>query len=240
MEGIIVTNPPAIHGEAVAGESAKTRKELEALIGAVNKSAFDMAELFHKVKSKQYYTTWGFSTFPEYVKSLSGIKERKAQYLTKMAETFAEVGVPRSTYEPLGIARCREISSLDPKGTWKNPESGAETPMVEFIKGFVEKGDEISMDLLKAHVRTLKGIVGGNDISFRNLAFQRTVAEEIWDKAIELVRHNAGSVGKDADGMSKDISNEYAAEMLAVNYLNDPTNNGSLVDPEDHHDAEEN
>lgn len=232
MNEVIITTPPAIYGEAVAGESAKLRKELESLIGNINKSQFDVAELLYKTKLNKPYVEWGFSTFPEYVKTLP-IKESKARYLTTIAETFAAVGIPRATYEPLGITRCRFISSLDPAKVWKNPDTGAETPITEFIKGFVEKGEEINMDLLKQHIRTLKGISGDSDLSFRNLKFQRLVAENTWDKAIELAKHNAGSVGKDSEGMSKDISDEYAAEILAIAYLNDPTNNGSLVDTEE-------
>ena len=229
-----MVTPPAIHGELVAGSEAAqaVRNQLEELISGANKSQFDIAEVLHVVKSKSLYTTYGFSTFPEYAKTLK-IKESRTLYLTKMVECFSAVGIPRSVYEPLGITRCRYISSLDPKGVWINPDSLLETPLSEFIKGFVEKGESIGMDLLKQHVRTLKGIVGVNDISFRKLMFQRTVAEETWDKAIELVKHNAGSAGKDADGMSKDISDEYAAEMLAVSYLNDPSNNGSLIDTQE-------
>ena len=232
MSEVSIISPPAIYGEAVAGSEAAevVRNQLEGLIGAVNKSSFDIAELFFKVKAKNLYTLYGFSTFPEYVKTLK-IKESRARYLTNMVECFAAVGIPRSTYEPLGITRCRFISSLDPKAVWKNPDTGNETPMSEFIKGFVEKGEEISMDILKQHVRTLKGIVGENDKTWRNLLFQREVAENEWDKAIELAKFNAGSAGKDSDGMSKDVSNEFAAQMLAVEYLNNPANNGTLIDP---------
>jgi hypothetical protein len=235
-DNIIITTPPAIHGEQVAGESAKLRKELEGLIGNINKSQFDVASLLYQTKLNKPYVEWGFSTFVEYVKTLTGIKESKARYLTTIAETFTTVGIPRETYEPLGITRCRYISSLDPTKDWTNPDTGAVTPIAEFIKGFVEKGEEIKMDLLKQHVRTLKGISGDNDISFRNLKFQRLVAENTWDKAIELAKHNAGSVGKDSEGMSLDISDEYAAEIMAIAYLNDGANNGSLVDTEEEAD----
>jgi hypothetical protein len=229
---VSIISPPAIYGEAVAGTEAAqaVREQLEGLIGSVNKSQFDMAELLYKVKSKNLFALYGFSTFPEYAKTLK-IKESRTLYLTKMVECFAAVGVPRSTYEPLGITRCRHISSLDPKAVWKNPDTGNETPMTEFIKGFVEKGEELSMDVLKQHVRTLKGIAGENDKTWRNLLFQREVAENEWDKAIELAKHNAGSAGKDDAGMSKDVSNEFAAQMMAVEYLNNPANNGTLVDP---------
>jgi len=232
MNEFSIVSQPAIYGEAVAGESASVRKELETLIEGTSKSQFDIADLLFTAKSKSFYVSWGFSTFSEFAKTLK-LKESKSQYLVKMVEVMNAVGIPRSTYEPLGLTRLRVITSLDPKGEWTNPETLNKTSLADFIKGFVEKGDAISMDLLKTHTRTLKGIAGDSDLSFRNLKFQRLVAENTWDKAIELAKHNAGSVGKDSEGMSKDISDEYAAEILAIAYLNDPTNNGSLVDTEE-------
>ena len=226
MNEISIISPPAIYGEAVAGsEVAETvRNQLEGLIGEVNKSSFDIAELFFKVKAKNLFTIYGFSTFPEYVKTLK-IKESRARYLTNMVECFAAVGIPRSTYEPLGITRCRFISSLDPKAEWTNPETLNKTPMSEFIKGFVEKGEEISMDILKQHVRTLKGISGANDMCFLNVYVNREVLDKTIRPALDLARMNIGSVSKDADGMSIDASDAKALEMIAVEYLNDPANN---------------
>jgi len=93
----------------------------------------------------------------------------------------------------------------------------------EFITAFVDKGNELEMDLLKQHVRTLKGMVGDNDIVPRTLNFQRSVAENTWDKAVDLVRLTVGSVTKDAEGMSKDASNERCAELMAADVLSNPS-----------------
>lgn len=210
-------------GEAVAGESAKTRAMLVSLIESINKNTLDVAELLHKVKVNGYYQS-ECSTFKEYTESLN-IKARKAQYLTKIVETFETVGVPRSQYEPLGIAKLREISSLDPNITWKNPVTNDETPMKEFIVGFVESGAQIELDDLKKHVRTLKGFTGENDIVWRNLPFIRQVVEKTIDPALELARANIGSVGKDDEGISKDASDSACVEIWAAEYLLNPANN---------------
>lgn len=225
MNELGAVNPPAIYGDAVAGqEDKKVRSALENLINTVNKSNFDIAELLHTVKSKGYFMAWGYTTFKDYSATLN-LKDRKVQYLTKIVETFAAVGVDRKEYEPLGIARCREISSLDPSAIWTNPESKLETPMKEFIVGFVEKGEEIDMDTLKQHVRTLKGFVGENDLTWINICIKRSVLDNTIRPALELAKNFIGSVAKDSEGISQDASDGTALEMIAVEYLNDPANN---------------
>jgi hypothetical protein len=211
-----------IVGEAVAGEAAAARGQLEYLIESVNRSNFDIAELACKVKRSGDYGR--HSTFQEYYATLN-IKARKIQYLTRMAEVMDLVGIERKQYEPLGIGKLREITSLDPNGKWVNPETGVETSMREFIVGFVEKGDEIELDDLKIHVRTLKGFIGEKDLVWRNLCFTRLVAEMTWDPAIQLAKNHLGSVGKDDEGISKDASDAAAAEVLAIEYMNDSANN---------------
>lgn len=218
------STPVTIVGEAVAGESTKVRKQLESLIKNLNKSTLDIGELLFKVKSNGFYQPWGFTTFQEYVDTLD-IKARKAQYLLRIVDVMQQVGLERDKYEPLGIAKLREITSLDPQATWKNPQTGEETPMKEFIVGFVEKGDEMALEDLKTHVRTLKGLVGENDIVWLNLPFVRSTKENTIDPALTLARNNIGSVGKDDEGMSKDASDSACVEVWAVEYLNNLANN---------------
>lgn len=215
--------PSVIVGQVAAGEAAETKSQLEGLIVTLEKSKFDVAELLYKIKIKGFYVGWGYSTFPEYSKTLK-IKNRTVQYMTRIVGVMDEVGIKRDVYEPLGIAKLREITSLDPKAEWTNPVTGAKTPMIEFIKGFVEQGADIEVEKLKEHVRTLKGFVGENDLVFETLCMTRSAMENSWKPAIELAKAHIGSVAKDEDGMSKDASNGAAAEMVAVSYLNDPQN----------------
>lgn len=213
-----------ISGEIVAGESAKTRALLVTLISSVNKSTFDIAELLYKVKKNGYYTA-EHSTFKEYTESLD-IKARKAQYLTRIVEVMDDVGVPRAQYEKLGVAKLREITSLDPNAVYKNPVSDdVPIPMKDFILDFVHHGVDTDLDDIKKHVRTLKGFVGANDIEWRNIPFLRSVLEATIDPAIELARANIGSVGKDDEGISQDASDASCIEIWAAEYLNNPANN---------------
>lgn len=207
-------------GEAVAGESAKTRAVLESLIANIDKQTFDVAELLHEVQSKGLYAP-DFNTYKEYTRSLK-LKDRKAEYLPKIVKVMEQVGFKRSEYEPLGIGRLREITSLDPEGTWTNPETGEIIPLKPFIIGFVQKGEELDFEELKAHVRLLKGLVGENDLTFLNLCYQRKVMDETVRPGIEKVKAHYGSVGKDDDGISQDITDSKAVEMALVEILSNP------------------
>ncbi len=212
--------PIVLVGEVQAGEAARAKSRLEAIINSVNRSSFDIGELCHEIKTKGLYAP--YTTFQEFSRTLK-IKPRKIQYLTRIAGVFEQVGIPRSQFEPLGVARCREITSLDPQASWVNPETGGDpVPMADFIRGFVEKGEEIEMDDLKRHVRTLKGFVGDNDLVWVNLCLTRSVYDNVWTPAVEKAKALIGSVGKDDEGISKDAGDGAVAEIFATNFLNDP------------------
>lgn len=210
-------------GEVEAGRAAKVKQSLENLIHSLQKNTFDVAELLHEVKSKHYYSSWGFDTFKEYVNNLD-IKSRKAQYLVRIVDVMNEVSIPRETYEPVGLSKLREITSLEPKETYTNKETGAITPLSEFITAFVEKGKEMSLDDLKEHVRTLKGLTDENELVWLNFCLKKSVRDDVVKPALELAKANIGSVGKDEEGYSLDASDGRALEMVAIEYLNDPAN----------------
>jgi hypothetical protein len=222
---VLPGEPAPIVGTVVAGESLIVRKKLESIVNHLIKSNFDIGSLLHTAKSKGYYQEWGFNTFQEYESTLN-VKRQKLRYLRRIAEVMEAVGISRETYEPLGTSKLREITSLNVDGVWKNPESGLETPMKEFIVGFVEKGKELELDAIKQHVKTLKGILKGDEISWLNIPVKRTVLEETIRPALELAKKNLGSVGKDEEGISLDASDGRALEIISVEYINDPSNNG--------------
>jgi len=213
-----------IVGEAVAGESHKIRKQLESLIKGLNKSNFDIGELLNTIRNKGFYTAWGFTTFQDYVKTL-GIKARKAQYLVRIVDVMNQVGVSREKYEPLGIAKLRKITSLDPNATWTNPETKEEIPMKDFIIGFIDKGHDMTPNEIEKHIRTLKGFVGSADLTWLNICVTREVMDNTIRPALELAKANIGTVGKDEEGMAKDASDGAALEVIAIEFLNNPSNN---------------
>jgi hypothetical protein len=211
-------------GDLVAGESTHVRNQLERLIHNFDKSLFDIGELLYKVRRSGFYQSWGFSTFKEYVESLN-FKERRAQYLTRIVSVMAELGINRPEYESLGIAKLREITSLDPNGTWTNPQTGEVTQLRDWIAGLVDRGEDMTLDELKQHIRTLKGLVGENDLVWENFCVKRSVRDNVVEPAKELARRNIGSTGKDEEGISKDASGGACLEVWCVEYLNNPANN---------------
>lgn len=221
MEPFNTPAPTVIVGEIVAGAAAKARKQLEKLITDVNKSSFDIGDLLHTIKKNGYYD--GYTTFQEYTATLD-IKQRKLQYLRRIAEVMETVGISREKYEPLGIAKLREITSLKPEESWADPETGKSIPMREFIIGFVEKGSEMDLEAIKLHVRTLKGFTGENDLVCMHLWFKRVTRDNVIQPAVELTRNAIGSVGKDDEGVSIDASESACVEAWAVEFLNNPAN----------------
>lgn len=218
-----------IVGEAVAGEAESTRKALENLINTINRSTFDVADLLHKVKKNGFYKNYGFNTFLEYVEGLE-LKTRKAQYLTKMVDTMEQVKLPREVYEPVGIAKLREITSLDvinedgDPATYEDPDSGDSHLMSDIIKGLVDKAPEMSLEELKQYVRVLKGFVGYNDTTWLNICVNRQALEQSIEPAFQLAKKVLGTAKTDDEGVAQDYSDGKALEMLAVEFINDPAN----------------
>jgi hypothetical protein len=218
-----------IVGEAVAGESKKVRDELEKLIHTINTSTFDVADLLHTVKSKGYYKAYGFNTFLEYLAELD-IKTRKAQYLVRIVDIMTEVCVPREIYQPVGIAKLREITSLDTHDSngdevfWDNPETGESLKMRDIIVGLVEKAPTMTLSELKEYVKLLKGLVGENDLTWLNISVNTQALQQTILPAFHLAKQNLGSSYKDEEGMSHDYSDGKALEMICAEYLNDPSN----------------
>jgi|GEM_PF-2206178 hypothetical protein len=211
-----VTDPTAIVGQKVAGESAKVRKQLEQLIKKVNTSAFDIADLLYSVKKNGYYE--GYETFNAFIQTLE-IKPRKAQYLTRMNEVMDALGFNREKYEPLGVAKLREICSLNINDEWVNPETKEVVPIKSFVIGFIEKGQGLTFEEIQQHVRTLKGLVGENNLVFLHFSVKQSVLENVVRPALDLAKKHIGSVSKDAEGISQDASDGSALEVIAIEYL---------------------
>lgn len=229
--------PIVIVDANIAGEALAIKHQLEVLISTVNRSSFDIADLLLKIKRKGYYAP--YTTFQEYTASLK-IKPRRARYLTRMASVMEEVGIPRSQYEPLGVDRLRDISSLEPADIWRNPITGTYTSMRDFIVAFVEyrteTGDFIEPNDLKRRIRTLKGLVGDNDFEFLTLSFQRATMESVVRPAIELAKAHIGSVKKDDEGVSQDATDSSAVVAILADYLSDPANDFAKLYEQEHSD----
>jgi hypothetical protein len=212
-------------GEAIAGQAAQTRKRLEDLVTNTNRAAFDIGELAYQVKRNGDYA--GHTTFADYAKTLD-IKLQRLRYLSRIAEVFEAVGIPRNRYECLGLAKCRAITSLNPDDIWVNPQTSEQTPVRDFITEFAEQGSDLTLEKIQEHVRVLKGLTGENDITWLNLPFLRSVIDNVINPTVELTRCNIGSVSKDDEGISQDASVSKCIEVWAVEYRNDPANSSRV------------
>ena len=225
MGEIISMTPPAIYGEAEAGavDASVVRQELERLVNSIERSKLDIAIYLYKIKSAKFYNEYGFDTFKEYTRSI-GIKDSKADYLPHIIEVMLEVECERKEYEPLGIAKLREITSLDPKGNYLDPVSKSLIPMRNYIIQLVDEGQKMTLKEIQQRVRTLKGLVGDDELVYETLCFKKSVRDNVWKKAIEAARMQIGAVGRDENGDAVFASNGRCAEVIAAAYLLDPVN----------------
>src|SRR5579863_3708821 len=149
-------------GEAIAGQSAKVRKQLESLIANLDKSTFDIMDLLYEVRANKYYAQWEFSSYADYLKSLN-FKPAKAYYLLRIKEVMSQCGIPRADYEPVGVTKLREIATLDPQGKWND------SPMKDYIQGLVANAKDKTLEQIKEFVITLKGDTGEDETVWLNL-----------------------------------------------------------------------
>lgn len=216
----------AIVGEAVAGEAAQTLSEVKKLVKGLSVNTFDLAEKLHKVKKNKFYAP-KFNTYGEYLKTLD-IKLSKGYYLTKIVEIAEACEIPRSVYEPLGIAKLRIISRVELEqqdGSPKMYDLGTGLPVsgVEVVKAIMAHAEAQDPEELEQFVRKVNGQVGDNVPEWVNISMT-TGQKAKWEEAVALAKLNIGSVGKDVDGQYKDASVGSCAEVIAVSYILDPNN----------------
>jgi hypothetical protein len=196
----------AIFGEIEAGQAAKVRKQLNALIKNLGTSTFDIMDLLHQIKSEKLFSP-KYNTFAEFAKTLD-LKVTKSYYLVKIREVMNAAGVPRETYEPIGLSKLRAISRLDVQ---KEEE-------LALIKGLVIEAPNQPLENIKALVAAGQGLTGDDSLVWLNISLKHS-AREVVRKAIDAAKKNIGSVSKDDEGISKDATDGAAIEAIALDFL---------------------
>ena len=219
--------PYAIHGEAIAGQQAKStalRKRMLLLSTDLTRNTFDLAEAFLEAQESGCYLEWGFDSLGDYASLELGIKHRKAQYLARIVKVCRECGVSRKDYEPVGITKLREITTLNPGDSFYNAEDKKSEPMVEHIVRLIAEAPENSTVELEQEVARLKGQTGENAMVTR--AYKVTVScwENVIAPCFESVRKRLGSAGRDGFGAAKEYSDGNVIEAIAAEYNADPRN----------------
>ena len=221
-----ILNPSAVIGEAVAGQAAQLRKKINALIKGMNANTFDLVEGLHEMKSKKHYGTLGFGSFGEYAKSLD-IKVTKAYYLAKIGEVMSACGISRTEYEPIGIAKLRVITKLEPldkdgKLATCTIEGEAWT-VVEAIQAIAADAAVTDIEQIEEQVKRIQGKTGDDAEEWLNFKVKRIVKDAVIKPALEKCKLVIGTVAEDEDGMAIEPSDSAALEGLAAYYLSDAT-----------------
>lgn len=216
--------PPAIVGEAVAGEAAATLADVKKLVKGLSVNSFDLAEKLHKVRAKKFYAP-KFNTFGEYAKTLD-LKLSKVYYLTKLVKVMSACQIPREVYEPVGIAKLRIVSRIATENRDGGPKmydlgTGLPVTGVEVVQVIMKHAETQDPAELEKFVRKVNGQVGDNTPTWVNIRMTEGQRAK-WEEAVNLAKKHIGSVSKDADGNYQDASEGYCAEVIAVNYLLDP------------------
>jgi hypothetical protein len=215
-----------------AGERAAVQKAIKRLIKQVETNNFDLAELLFRAKSKHLYTEPSFSYFV----STLNIKPRRAQYLERIAEVMALSNISREEYEPIGIAKLRVITRLNPLtkegvvNIYTNPVTNEAFPMADYVVGLVEQAKAgATVEVLEKGVHVLLGEVGENDMVWRNFRLPRSVDENTIAPALEKAAINIGTVRTDAEGMAEEVADWRKLEVVCVEYLLDEHTNPEIV-----------
>src|ERR1035437_6373250 len=87
-----------------------------------------------------------------------GIKHRRLYYLARICRICTEVGLSRKDYEGAGVTKLRIITSLNPKESWFNRDTGQNESLTEHIVGLVSEAVEMSVKEVQERIDKLKGL----------------------------------------------------------------------------------
>ena len=219
-------NEQVIVGEAVAGQASVLRKKINALIKGMNVNTFDLVEGLHEMQSKKHYLELGYQSFVDYGKSLD-LKLTKVYYLARIGEVMGACGIPRSEYEPVGIAKLRVINQLkvlDKDGKMNMYEMDGENwTMAEVVQTIMATAKTDDIEDIEERVKKIQGKVGDDAEEWMNFKVKRVVKEQVIKPALEKFKLLIGTVGEDADGMAIEPSDSAALEAMAAHGLSDAT-----------------
>ena len=205
-----------IIGEQEAGRAATVRRAINKLIAITNTSAFDLMDLFHEAKSKNYYAGWGFESFSKYAKSLA-IKYTKAYYLVKIKENMVAAGLlDRAEYEPVGMTKLRIISRLKPDTEYKG------TPVSLLIRELTLKAGQMSPEEVQYEVDSIMGLTEDESMVWVNIKVKKLARENVIKPAFEKAKKHLGTGPADEEGQHPDATDGRALEMICANFLADP------------------
>lgn len=214
----------AIYGEAEAGRASTVRKDLQRLTANIQQDVFTQADLFYEAQLNAYYLRWGYESLGEYAMKELGVKERRAQYLSRIVKVCRAVGMERKNYEPAGISKLREITTLNPEDFFFDKDKNQNFPLDELIVDLILAADEMTFQEVKDKVDLLKGQTGENKQVVRSYGVTQSTWDNVIKPAMELARRKLGSAGRDEAGTATEYSDGACMEVICVSYAQDPHN----------------
>lgn len=224
------TEIPAIVGDVDTGRAAKIKREVNRVVKGISSSSFDLADLLYEVKSKNYHSDWGFTSFSKYLKSLAeqGLKYSKAYYLYRVTENGVDAGLTRPEYEPVGMTKLRTITRLKSAGEF----NGVPMPLV--IRELTLKAVNMTPEEVEFEVDTILGMTEDESMVHINFVVKRSARENVIKPALALIKKNCPeSQLVDEDGKVTEMSDGAALEMMAANLMADPNYNSEEAEVED-------
>lgn len=219
-----MNDPIAIVGDVQAGRATVVRKHLLGLAGDIQASTFDLAEALVEASGGHMYQVWGYNSLYEYGALELNLKRRKIRYLVRIVEVMKIVGIKREVYEPIGVTKLREITTLDPAGNFFNTETKQNEPLLDHIVRLVSEAEGKTSDEIGLEVQRLKGQTGDNSLVTRSTTYVNSVWENVIKPARELARRLMGSAGRDEEGNAVEYSDGAVEEMIHAAFIADPNN----------------
>jgi hypothetical protein len=206
-----------------------------AMVANLSTNTFDLAALLHEARENNYPTAWGFSSLADYASQELGLKQRKSEYLTRIMRVTKAVGLTRPQFEPCGVSKLREITRLDPEGTFWNKDEHVSEDLAEHIVRLILDSDKMNVEQVKEEVARLKGQVGKDRRVIRSYSTDVTTWTLVISAAIEKARKYLGSKGRDEEtGNAVEYSEGACYECICaafnadLNYEEDPGDNPKL------------
>ena len=220
-----------IVGEQIAGRAASVRRDLMAMVSNLSTNTFDLAILLHEAKENGYPAAWGFASLAEYADQELGLKKRKAEYLTRIVKVARAVGLKREQYEPCGVSKLREITRLDPEGTFWNRDTHENENLDEHIVRLILDHDKLNVQQTKDEVARLMGMTGPNRMVIRSCSVTQSAWENVIQPAYELARRILGSQGRDETGQATEYKDGACLEVICAAFNADPNNQPEPEEP---------
>lgn len=213
-----IENPSVVVEESIQDMRAKTVKsQLETLQGKTEDNIFDVCDLLMEAQDNEYHRTFGFANFMDWVEMNKdfGLTRQVARYYIVIARKSLHFNLDRPTMKRIKISKLREIFRLDVD------------EHAEEIKTLLAEAEALTLDEVKAKVRSVLQGDGVEDMVFMTIKFPQS-AKQVIDDAFERCRQVNGNY--EQAGEVVEISNGTVLERICLDFLSSTTGEDTASD----------